>query len=149
MTPERHSPAPARFFQGTDRALPVHTTLRKQRQRDRFICQLNAFALYPDKRFGPGCKALAAARLALEQRNLDLACRKLTLEIDTHAADRFKPHAGFHLHKSRQHGRRSEEHTSELQSHHDIVCRLLLEKKKNNIYAIYIEKKKTIKKKKI
>src|SRR5437773_8035126 len=28
---------------------------------------------------------------------------------------------------------RSEEHTSELQSHHDLVCRLLLEKK-NNIY---------------
>src|SRR5437773_9558493 len=27
---------------------------------------------------------------------------------------------------------RSEEHTSELQSHHDLVCRLLLEKKKNN-----------------
>src|SRR6266540_7427681 len=30
-------------------------------------------------------------------------------------------------------GARSEEHTSELQSHHDLVCRLLLEKKKNNI----------------
>src|SRR5947207_3815516 len=28
--------------------------------------------------------------------------------------------------------RRSEEHTSELQSHSDLVCRLLLEKKKNN-----------------
>src|SRR5260221_6184348 len=28
-------------------------------------------------------------------------------------------------------GRRSEEHTSELQSHSDLVCRLLLEKKKN------------------
>src|SRR5437773_9035986 len=28
---------------------------------------------------------------------------------------------------------RSEEHTSELQSHHDLVCRLLLEKKKKNI----------------
>src|SRR5437773_3972167 len=27
-------------------------------------------------------------------------------------------------------GTRSEEHTSELQSHHDLVCRLLLEKKK-------------------
>src|SRR5437667_5753348 len=27
---------------------------------------------------------------------------------------------------------RSEEHTSELQSHHDLVCRLLLEKKKLN-----------------
>src|SRR5438034_8954550 len=29
-------------------------------------------------------------------------------------------------------GLRSEEHTSELQSHSDLVCRLLLEKKKNN-----------------
>src|SRR3970282_2437066 len=28
-------------------------------------------------------------------------------------------------------GGRSEEHTSELQSHHDLVCRLLLEKKKS------------------
>jgi len=28
---------------------------------------------------------------------------------------------------------RSEEHTSELQSHHDLVCRLLLEKKKTRI----------------
>src|SRR5215204_5750612 len=28
--------------------------------------------------------------------------------------------------------RRSEEHTSELQSHSDLVCRLLLEKKKHN-----------------
>src|SRR5437667_4893892 len=27
---------------------------------------------------------------------------------------------------------RSEEHTSELQSHHDLVCRLLLEKKKDS-----------------
>src|SRR5260221_8728064 len=31
-----------------------------------------------------------------------------------------------------QHRRRSEEHTSELQSHSDLVCRLLLEKKKIN-----------------
>src|SRR5438034_4785526 len=29
---------------------------------------------------------------------------------------------------------RSEEHTSELQSHSDLVCRLLLEKKKKNIH---------------
>src|SRR5437773_9015031 len=28
---------------------------------------------------------------------------------------------------------RSEEHTSELQSHHDLVCRLLLEKKKTQL----------------
>src|SRR5436190_13895756 len=30
--------------------------------------------------------------------------------------------------------RRSEEHTSELQSHSDLVCRLLLEKKKKNMH---------------
>src|SRR5438034_6686616 len=37
--------------------------------------------------------------------------------------------------------RRSEEHTSELQSHSDLVCRLLLEKKKKN--KRYSEKKNT------
>src|SRR5437588_5177598 len=39
--------------------------------------------------------------------------------------------------------KRSEEHTSELQSHSDLVCRLLLEKKKKKK-----KKRKTIKKKK-
>src|SRR5437773_2121681 len=34
---------------------------------------------------------------------------------------------------------RSEEHTSELQSHHDLVCRLLLEKKKKlSIDSTYV-----------
>src|SRR5438034_8822646 len=32
--------------------------------------------------------------------------------------------------------RRSEEHTSELQSHSDLVCRLLLEKKKSSCCAL-------------
>src|SRR5437773_5019788 len=32
---------------------------------------------------------------------------------------------------------RSEEHTSELQSHHDLVCRLLLEKKKLKLIRPY------------
>src|SRR5437667_4236565 len=40
---------------------------------------------------------------------------------------------------------RSEEHTSELQSHHDLVCRLLLEKKKKKKKK---EKNKTQKKQK-
>src|SRR5260221_10857443 len=31
---------------------------------------------------------------------------------------------------------RSEEHTSELQSHSDLVCRLLLEKKKNKLVSL-------------
>src|SRR5690242_21091428 len=35
---------------------------------------------------------------------------------------------------------RSEEHTSELQSHVNLVCRLLLEKKKNNIRSDNITK---------
>ena len=32
---------------------------------------------------------------------------------------------------------RSEEHTSELQSHHDLVCRLLLEKKFTEFFGFY------------
>src|SRR5471032_3552686 len=42
---------------------------------------------------------------------------------------------------------RSEEHTSELQSHHDLVCRLLLEKKKKKILNNQKKKKKKRKKK--
>src|SRR5471030_3518103 len=38
---------------------------------------------------------------------------------------------------------RSEEHTSELQSLRHLVCRLLLEKKKNKDKLVLIEKKKT------
>src|SRR6266540_4384233 len=36
--------------------------------------------------------------------------------------------------------RRSEEHTSELQSHHDLVCRLLLEKKNKKNITLFIRK---------
>src|SRR5260221_2475125 len=35
---------------------------------------------------------------------------------------------------------RSEEHTSELQSHSDLVCRLLLEKKKNKMHVEIVTK---------
>src|SRR5437868_7860711 len=35
--------------------------------------------------------------------------------------------------------KRSEEHTSELQSRFDLVCRLLLEKKKKRIFRTYAE----------
>src|SRR5438034_8853420 len=37
---------------------------------------------------------------------------------------------GSHSHARTHRNHRSEEHTSELQSHSDLVCRLLLEKKK-------------------
>src|SRR5260221_7721664 len=36
---------------------------------------------------------------------------------------------------------RSEEHTSELQSHRDIVCRLLLEKKKKQLRSMWTDRK--------
>src|SRR5207248_6997089 len=38
-------------------------------------------------------------------------------------------------------GRRSEEHTSELQSPYDLVCRLLLEKKKESLIAAFCIRK--------
>src|SRR6266540_4664642 len=46
--------------------------------------------------------------------------------------------------RRRPRARRSEEHTSELQSHHDIVCRLLLEKKKKKKKKYQFQKKKKI-----
>src|SRR5256885_5148004 len=46
-----------------------------------------------------------------------------------HIADGFVAH--LHDHIARSHAGRSEEHTSELQSPCNLVCRLLLEKKKN------------------
>src|SRR5206468_11178183 len=42
-----------------------------------------------------------------------------------------RPHTGSGTGRLRSSPRRSEEHTSELQSRSDLVCRLLLEKKKN------------------
>src|SRR2546430_12543126 len=39
---------------------------------------------------------------------------------------------------------RSEEHTSELQSQSNLVCRLLLEKKKKHMYILYQQSRKLI-----
>src|SRR5207248_10133870 len=50
------------------------------------------------------------------------------LERRTIAADKVRPL--MHVEPDAVHERRSEEHTSELQSPYDLVCRLLLEKKK-------------------
>src|SRR2546430_8245587 len=57
-------------------------------------------------------------------------------------ADDVERHGGetpVHLaHHARQHGAvaRSEEHTSELQSQSNLVCRLLLEKKNKKVYTL-------------
>src|SRR5438034_4217578 len=50
------------------------------------------------------------------------------LELPRSRRRRF--HASVLFHGAEFVGERSEEHTSELQSHSDLVCRLLLEKKK-------------------
>src|SRR2546429_7405068 len=49
---------------------------------------------------------------------------------------RSSPRGRSWRHTRRRSSRRSEEHTSELQSRLHLVCRLLLEKKKNNIKLI-------------
>src|SRR5438034_1861101 len=60
--------------------------------------------------------------------------RVLRVETELHAeatADLGRDHAHDVLRQAERRGEiRSEEHTSELQSHSDLVCRLLLEKKK-------------------
>src|SRR5947207_8298156 len=54
-----------------------------------------------------------------------------SLDHDQYAAPPCQPHV-YQRQSCRQLGpQRSEEHTSELQSHSDLVCRLLLEKKKD------------------
>src|SRR5438874_3747413 len=69
-----------------------------------------------------------------------------------HGHGRGRRHAGIDLHRHHlraavlrahepQPEERSEEHTSELQSRRDLVCRLLLEKKKKKKYTNELEKK--------
>src|SRR5260221_9894976 len=48
-----------------------------------------------------------------------------------HPTNWYRPHEDCAMN---HYGVRSEEHTSELQSHSDLVCRLLLEKKKKKTY---------------
>src|SRR5215475_15022482 len=63
-------------------------------------------------------------------------------EADAHR-DRRRIHAGVGARRLRPLPEpRSEEHTSELQSRENLVCRLLLEKKKKNIICLFLVKKK-------
>src|SRR5260221_3690215 len=60
--------------------------------------------------------------------------------VSTSAARSSRTKASTDPRRSRERAR-SEEHTSELQSHSDLVCRLLLEKKKNeHVAGAYISK---------
>src|SRR5437773_8436316 len=57
-------------------------------------------------------------------RSLEATERQFRALLDAAAADRIVVRVTLYALPDR-----SEEHTSELQSHHDLVCRLLLEKK--------------------
>src|SRR5207248_10085645 len=67
--------------------------------------------------------AIVNRKLATERRKRLSGCRNCT----TTAARRWMRTA---MTRRKQNSSRSEEHTSELQSPYDLVCRLLLEKKK-------------------
>src|SRR5260370_9825392 len=81
------------------------------------------------------------ARAALDAAQLNLSYTGITAPVD-----------GVATHKQVEPGQivqagqgllvvvRSEEHTSELQSHLNLVCRLLLEKKKKIQHALYAAK---------
>src|SRR2546430_9985368 len=62
---------------------------------------------------------------------LPICCERLTRR-GFDAGPEIRPHVRLHL----LHRRRSEEHTSELQSQSNLVCRLLLEKKKDTNPAL-------------
>src|SRR5436305_9949410 len=61
-------------------------------------------------------------------------CRQSKLSADPSRAGGRRPHDHLGDAGGVQAGDRSEEHTSELQSRPHLVCRLLLEKKKNSCY---------------
>src|SRR5205809_5737816 len=62
--------------------------------------------------------------------------RSLSLSGDLHRPRlRAHHHGGDRSLRGPRHARRSEEHTSELQSRLHLVCRLLLEKKKKKIFT--------------
>src|SRR5207249_10810175 len=71
------------------------------------------------------CLALGCIVTSKCNRFLRPFCDLVLRETHTPALDSF-------FHSSRSQNGRSEEHTSELQSRFDLVCRLLLEKKKKN-----------------
>src|SRR5467141_3151549 len=62
--------------------------------------------------------------------------------LDDIIAEAFKAR-GYEVAAAPEPGVRSEEHTSELQSHLNLVCRLLLEKKKKNLFTSQLDNTKT------
>src|SRR5438132_2893544 len=79
---------------------------------------------FPTRRSSDLCLELGKLRLPLV---LVVAHLRLVLEVEQHI---FFEATQLQRVDLKRYAARSEEHTSELQSHSDLVCRLLLEKKK-------------------
>src|SRR5262245_26313523 len=89
--------------------------------------------------FVDGCIIVSVALLALDRAHVRFAQQRRRLgqrvehrlQIEGRSADdlEYVGGGGLLLERFRQFARRSEEHTSELQSLRHLVCRLLLEKK--------------------
>src|SRR5438132_7200408 len=77
---------------------------------------------------GEVCAALGQVTVVAPDREQSGTSHSLTLHRPLHATRR--PDGAFQVDGTPTDCDRSEEHTSELQSHSDLVCRLLLEKKK-------------------
>src|SRR5207244_11259109 len=75
--------------------------------------------------------------LAPERRPRDLRQREALEHLGQQAADRHAPRPLVQVRDRLVEPARSEEHTSELQSPDHLVCRLLLENKKNNTSATH------------
>src|SRR2546427_10918158 len=86
----------------------------------------------------PSASAVSPNGVATESRATDPTTRSDTLHpvrgADAHEREAVRQHLahGARQHEPRRLLRRSEEHTSELQSQSNLVCRLLLEKKKHS-----------------
>src|SRR2546425_11864345 len=104
--------------------------------RDQILPEAVVLLLAHDAEPGGLVQASRRAQLALGPEH-ELAVARLAREADAlaHQAGPEARPPGLRLHQQQAElgpGLRSEEHTSELQSLAYLVCRLLLEKKKNN-----------------
>src|SRR5699024_12291687 len=80
----------------------------------------------------PGSPRFPYTTLFRSVARLDVGAKALEHHAFSAALpEHFEQHARIDLRSLGAGGRRSEEHTSELQSRFDLVCRLLLEKKKD------------------
>src|SRR5437773_9648325 len=98
----------------------------------------NAFTV--DTKVKDGTMTSSPGLMSSNSADISSACVHDVVNSADETGKRFSSHSRQRLVKGpspeRCRCRRSEEHTSELQSHHDLVCRLLLEKKKIYVFII-------------